>query len=103
MLSDSEARDFQQLIDKYKVVFNSQHGAYNGKSGNVQAAVVLGQNIPLPKKGKVPSYNSDKAKILQEKFDDLVSQGVLSRSEELGVTVAHTSPSFLVKKTNGSY
>ena len=51
----------------------------------------------------MPSYNSDKAKILQEKFDDLVSQGVLSRPEELGVTVAHTSPSFLVKKPNGSY
>ena len=39
---------------------------------------LLGRNIPTPSKGKVPSYNSDKAKLLQEKFDELVHQGVLS-------------------------
>ena len=76
-----------QVCKKYGSVFNSLHGVYNGKSGDVQASFMLGKNSPVPKKGKVPCYNSAKAKILQEKFDELVNKGVLSRPEDSGVSV----------------
>ena len=57
----------------------------------------------LQKKGKVPSYDSKKAEILQSKFDELVKLGVLRRPEDIGVKVVHSSPSFLVKKTDGEF
>ena len=103
ILSDQETKSFRLINSKYKSVFNSVNGVYNGKSGDVKASVILGENIPSPRKGKVPSYSSDKAKILQDKFDELVHQGVLSRPEEVGITVTHTSPSFLVKKPDQSF
>ena len=103
ILTTKEARSFEIINTRYKSVFTSLHGTYNGKSGNIQASVILGKNLPTPKKGKVPSYNSDKAKILKEKFDELVLQGVLSRPEDNDITVIHTSPSFLVKKAGNSY
>ena len=36
-------------------------------------------------------------------FDELESLGVLARPEDIGVTVRHTSPSFLVKKPSGGH
>ena len=54
-----------------------------------------------PQKGKILSYNSAKSQILQQKFDELVEQGVLSGREDVVVTGAHTSPPFLVKKPDG--
>ena len=51
----------------------------------------------------MPVYNSDNLRLLQEKFDELESLGVLARPEDLGVTVVHTSPSFLVKKPKGRH
>ena len=36
--------------------------------------------------------------ILQEKFDELEHLGIIARPEDLGITVLHSSPSFLVKK-----
>ena len=56
------------------------------------------RNMPQPQKGKIPSYN-----FFQQIFDELVEQGILSRPEDVNVTVAHTSPSFLVKKPDGSH
>ena len=35
---------------------------------------------------------------LQSKFDDLLTAGILSRPQEVGITVENTNPSFLVKK-----
>ena len=82
---------------KFSETFSTKIGCYNGKSGAVVGDVLLGNNKPIPKKAKVPSYNSEKNVILQEKFDELVEQGTLKRAEEVGVKVVHTSPSFLVK------
>ena len=51
----------------------------------------------------MPVYNSDNLRFLQEKFDELESLGVLDRPQNLGVTLVHTSPSFLVKKSKGGH
>ena len=51
----------------------------------------------------MPVYNSDNLRLLQEKFDELEPLGVLAKPEDLGVTVVHTSLSFLVKKPNGEH
>ena len=51
----------------------------------------------------MPVYNSDNLRLLQEKFDELESLGVLDRPEDLEVPVVHTSPSFLVKKSKGGH
>jgi hypothetical protein len=40
---------------------------------------------------------------LQNKFDELESQGVFARPEDVGVVVEHVSPSFLVAKPKGGH
>ena len=92
----------QNVTTRYSSIFTPNFGTYNGKSGDIYADVILG-NTPMPKKGKVPVYNSKNSKLLQDKFDELVESGVLSRPEDVNATVVHTSPSFLVKKPNGSH
>ena len=41
--------------------------------------------------------------MLQDKFDELDSQGVFVRPEDVGVVVEHVSPSFLVRKPSGGH
>ena len=103
VLTDGEKSSFTNVHKQYASVFTQNVGTYNDKSGKVLADVLLGNNKPVPKKGKIPSYNSSKSSILQDKFDELIDLGVLSHPEDVHVTVIHTSPSFLVKKSNGSY
>ena len=50
-----------------------------------------------------PTYGRDNLQLLQDKFDELESQGVFGRPEDYGVVVEHVSPSFLVKKPSGGY
>ena len=97
ILTETERLNFSKINEKFSSVFSSNIGCYNGKSGELYPDVLLGKNFPIPKKGKVPMYNSSNNGILQEKFDELVTLGVLKRPQEVGVTVTHTSPSFLVK------
>ena len=93
----------QNVTMGYSSIFTPNFGTYNGKSGDIYADVILGKNMPMPKKGKVPVYNPKNSNILQDKFDELVELGVWSRPEDVNATVVHTSPSFLVKKPNGSH
>ena len=103
ILTGNEKFLLQNVTKKEGSVFTPHFSTYNEKSGRVYADDILGKNIPQPQKGKIPSYNSAKSQILQQKFDELVEQGVLSRPEDVNVTVVHTSPSFLVKKPDGSH
>ena len=103
ILSTNERTQFKKVVEEFSSVFNPKYSTYNHKSGKLEASVHLGKTTPAPKKGKVPSYNSNKSILLQEKFDELVKLGVLSRPEDVNVKVVHTSPSFLVKKGDGSY
>ena len=102
-MTEIERLKFTDVNKNYNQVFIPKFVRYNDKYVRVLASVFLGANKPTPKKGKVPCYSSDKLSILHEKFDELVDLGVLRRPEDLGIEVVHTSPSFLVKKSNGSY
>ena len=85
------------------MVFNKQIGKYNDASGNIRASINMGPVDPPPQIARLPSYSSDKMKLLQEKMDVLEHLGVLAKPDEVGVTVEHVSPSFLVKKEDNSY
>ena len=52
-------------------------------------------------KARLPSYNTQKLRLLQEKMNELEDLGVLARPEDVGVEVQYVSPSFLVK--NGDH
>ena len=62
----------------------------------------MGSVEPPPEKACLPSYNSDKMKFLPEKMDELGFLGVLAKPD-VGVTIEHVSPSFLVRKSDGSH
>ena len=50
----------------------------------------MGNNIPSPKKkGKVPCYNSNNSSLLQDKFDELVNLGTLSRPEDVNINITY--------------
>ena len=61
ILSQEERRSFVFINEKYNSVFNPNFGTYNNKSGKVVASVHLGKTAPMPKKGKIPSYNTKKS------------------------------------------
>ena len=68
--------------------------------GPFEAKINMGPVQPPQRKGRVPQYACDKLLELQQKFDDLESQGVFARPESLGLTVEYLNPSFLVKKSS---
>ena len=63
----------------------------------------MGPVQPPQRKRRLPQYAPDKMVQLQEKFDDLESQGIFQPPESVGVTVEYLNPSFLVKKPNGGH
>jgi hypothetical protein len=102
-LSLSEQRAFQTLHERYDNVFNKTIGKYNDASGRVRAYINMGTVEPPPQKARLPSYSSEKMKLLQEKMDELEDLGVLVKPEDAGITVEYVSPSFLVKKEDGGH
>ena len=73
---------------------------YDDVFGPFEAKINMGPVQPPQPKGRVPQYARDKLLELQQKFDDLESQGVFARPESLGLTVEYLNPSFLVKKSS---
>ena len=100
IISKGEREEFKAMNKKYSKVFGPNRGSYNSKSGEIIPEVHIGKAAPAPKKGKVPSYNRKNMEVLQEKFDELHREGVLVRAEDYGIQVKHSSPSFLVKKSD---
>ena len=103
MLTESDRAKFQSLVQTYDDVFDSNIQGYNGSMGSFEAKINMGPVQPPQRKGKVPQYARDKLVELQQKFDDLESQGVFARPEALGITAEYLNPSFLVKKPNGGF
>ena len=102
-LEDSDISRFQQLHLNFDDVFQPSIGRYNDHSGKVRARVNIGNSKPPTKKLHVPNYSGNNQQILQDKFDELERQGVFVRPEDVGVTIEHVSPSFLVRKPSGGY
>ena len=93
---------FAQLHEDFDDVFQPTIGRYNDYNGKVRARVNIGATKPPPKKLHAPNYCKNNLDELQDKFDELESQGVFVRPEDVGVTVEFVSPSFLVNKTSGN-
>ena len=102
-LTREERRAFANLHQRYDQVFNSQLGKYNDASGPVRASINMGPVPPPPHKARLPSYNTEKLRLLQDKMDELEEMGVLAKPESVGVVVEYSSPSFLVKKPDDSH
>ena len=94
---------FEEENLMYDELFEPVIGRYNDASGKVRARVNLGKVVPPTRKLQVPQYDRNNLDLLQEKFDELERQGVFARPEDVDVVVEHVSPSFLVRKTNGSH
>lgn len=69
----------------------------------MRARVNIGDTKPPAKKLHAPNYDKKNLELLQDKFDELDSQGVFVRPEDVGVVVEHVSPSFLVRKPSGGH
>ena len=98
LLGKEDESSFQRMLTMYNKVFDPLVGRYNGKSGNCQVEVNMGVNLPVQRKGRVPFYGKGDLTELQDKFDHLVEQGIMSRPQDIGVSVENINPSFLVKK-----
>ena len=94
---------FTELHRNFDAVFESSIGRYNGYSGKLKARVLFGSAVPPSKKLHAPTYSNQNLQLLQDKFDELESEGVLGRPEDHGVIVEHVSASFLVSKSSGGH
>ena len=98
LLNKAEEESFKELLSTYDEVFNPAIGRYNGKSGKCFVQVNLGANAPVQRKGRLPFYSNSDLVELQDKFDEMVAKGIMSRPQDIGVCVENIHPSFLVKK-----
>ena len=97
-LTPDQKAMFARLHADFDDVFQPTIGRYNDYNGKVRARVNVGTTKPPPKKLHAPNYCRKNLDELQDKFDELESQGVFVRPEDVGVTVEFVSPSFLVNK-----
>ena len=98
-LHPQETEQFKDENKTYYNAFKENFQVYNSKSGNVKFDVNFGPTLPPPTKRHLPVYNSDNLCLLQEKFHELESLGVLVRPEDLGVTVVGMhQPNFSCQK-----
>ena len=93
---------FLKLHSDFDEVFQPAIGRYNDYSGKVRARVNIGETKPPTKKLHTPNYSKSNLEELQDKFDELESQGVFVRPEDVGVNVEHVSTSFLIRKPNST-
>lgn len=100
LLSADCASRFDKLHAKLTGVFDPSIPGYNGAAGSFQAHVHMGPVQPPQRKGRVPQYSMNKLVELQDKFDDLQSQGVFKRPEDAGVHVEYVNPSFHFSSIN---
>lgn len=102
-LTAEERQEFVRINRLYKGVFNPRQHVYNHALGHFEAKVNMGDVKPPQRKGRIPQYSRDRLVELQEKFDALERDGVFQRPEDVDVCIENVSPSFLVKKKNGTF
>ena len=103
VLTEEEKSWFSNLHVAYDRQFRPDVSVYNGYSGNLKAYIDMGPIPPPPNKPKMPLYNQSNLQNLQDESDKLEKVGVLAKPEDVGVKVRHASPSFLVKKPDGTF
>ena len=103
VLSREDREKFKQIHEEFSPVFEPGIGCYNGYSGKFTHTINMGPNLPPQRRGRVPDYSKNDKDLLQEKFDMLEAEGVLSRAEDVEQPVEFVHPSFLVKKASGGH
>ena len=103
LLSSDMKSKFVDLHKEHDRVFDPSNRCYNSAAGPFEAVVNMGPVQPPQQKGRLPQYSRDKLSELQQKFDELEAHGVFKRPEDVGVVVEYLNPSFLMKKSNGSF
>ena len=58
---------------------------YNDHSGVIRGNLNFGNALPPPRKGRLPLYNQQNMRALQEEADKLEKLGVLVKPEDVGV------------------
>ena len=68
-----------------------------------QQLVNMNPTLPPQRKGRLPHYNTENLRDLQDKFADVERAGVFAKPEDVNihVTVEYSNISFLVKKPSG--
>ena len=99
-LSNAERKLFQDINKEFSAIFSSKLGRYNGSLGNLDAKLVLNNDKidppSFPCKRIIQSEKLDDMK--QNIMDQMEADGILVRPEDLGVTLTHVHPSFMVPK-----
>ena len=103
ILSEPDKLAFIQVNRKYSGVYDASIGCYNGKSGPFTHTINMSDSLPPQRRGRSPQYCRSNQEELQLKFDELKSQGVFVRPEDIGITAEYVNPSFLVAKQNGGH
>ena len=102
-LSPIMKNKFTDVLRKFDDIFSPSIGCYNGRSGKFTHVINMGQSLPPQRKGRIPLYKRTDLETLQHKFDELLSEGVVARPEDVDVCVEYVHPSFLVKKSSGGF
>ena len=100
-LSREDVDKFRCLNLKFDSVFDPNYTGYNDFSGVIRAKVNITSAPPPPQKARLPFYDQKNLVLLQQHSDELEEKGVLITPESINAIVAHVSPSFLVRKSNG--
>ena len=99
-LTKTEQDLFTEINHRYSSIFSSKLGRYNGSLGNLNARIILNNDAIDP-----PSFPCKKIiqtekleDMKQDIMDQMEADGILVRPEDVGVTLTHVHPSFLVPK-----
>ena len=103
ILSKADKEKFYVLHKQYNSIFSPGIGCYNQYSGPFKHKINISVALPPQRKGRIPFYKPKDMDLLQQKCDELLSEGVLCRPEDRNISVTHCHPSFLVKKPSGGH
>lgn len=98
ILPNSIRAEFQRLLNKYDNVFDPGVVGYNGAVGPFEAHVNMGPVQPPQRKDRVPKYARNKLAELQQKCDDLESQGVLRHADDIDIKVEYINKSIVSRQ-----
>ena len=102
-LNKHQINSFKEIHTQFESVFSPGIGRYNGHSGKFCHSINMNDSLPPQRKGRVPDYSKGDKDTLQEKFDILLKEGVVSRAEDIDQPVEYVHPSFLIKKPSGGH
>ena len=102
-LSQRAKTMFSDIITSFSDIVTDIPGRYNGFFGQVTCSLTMSGSPPPSLKPRIPSYSSEKLKILADLLDDMERWGVIVKPETIGVVPTHIHPCILVPKENDKY